>query len=113
MKKKYEDMTIAEGLISSLEQAIDYEKGIKVKGVKSNTVTVAPLTHYKGNRVKEIRNKAGLTQSTFAYAIGVSIKTVEAWESGKNEPQGPAQRILYILEKDHKFLEKYKLVVNV
>jgi len=38
MKKKYEDMTVVEGLISSLEQAIDYEKGIKVKGVKSNAV---------------------------------------------------------------------------
>jgi putative transcriptional regulator len=42
----------------------------------------------------------------------VSKKTVEAWESGRNEPQGPAQRILMLLEKDNKFLEKYELIVQ-
>ena len=31
MKKKYNDLTIGEGLITALEQAVDYEKGKKVK----------------------------------------------------------------------------------
>jgi putative transcriptional regulator len=112
MKNKYKNLTVGEGLISALEQAVDYEKGKKVKGVKSNKIIVAPLPHYKGKKIKTIRNNLGLSQLIFAYIMGVSIKTVEAWESGRNEPQGPAQRILFLLEKDKKFLEKNKLVMN-
>lgn len=110
MKKNYKDLTIGENLINSLEEAIKYEKGEKVKGLKSHTITVAPLPDYKGKEIKEIRNELGLTQSIFAYVLGVSKKTVEAWESGKNNPAGPAQRMLSMLEKDKSFLKKYKLV---
>ncbi len=110
MKKNYKNLTIGESIIDSLEEAIKYEKDQKVKGVKINTITVAPLPEYKGKEIKEIRNKLGLTQSIFACVFGVSIKTVEAWESGRNHPNGPAQRMLSILEKDKSFLKKYKLV---
>ncbi len=110
MKKNYKDLTIGENLINSLEEAIKFENGEKVKGIKSHFITVAPLPDFNGKEIKEIRNKLGLTQSIFAYVFGVSIKTVEAWESGKNHPAGPAQRILSILEKDKSFLKKYKLV---
>ncbi len=112
MKKKYKDMTVGEGLITALQQAIDYEKGKNVKGVTSRKISIAPLPHYKAQKIKKIRNMLGLSQSTFAYVIGVSKKTVEAWESGRNEPQGPAQRMLMILEKDNKFLEKYELIMS-
>lgn len=110
MKKKYKDLTVGENLINSLEEAIKYEKGEKVKGLKSHTITVAPLPDYQGKEIREIRNELGLTQSIFAFVLGVSKKTVEAWESGKNHPAGPAQRMLSILEKDKSFLKKYKLV---
>ncbi|EKO34356.1 hypothetical protein LEP1GSC161_3268 [Leptospira santarosai str. CBC1416] len=36
--------------------------------------------------------------------MGVSAKTIEAWESGKNIPQGPAQRMLFILKNNSKAL---------
>lgn len=109
-KNNYEEMSLGENLIASLNQAISFERGEKVPGTKKSIVTVAPVPHYKGNKIKKIRNKLGLSQSTFAHIIGVSVKTIEAWESGRNEPQGPAQRILYFLENDDKFLEKYQLV---
>jgi putative transcriptional regulator len=110
MKKNYKNLSVAESLIHSLEEAVKYEKGKKVNGVKTNSITIAPLPDYKANKIKEIRNKLGLTQSIFAYAIGVSIKTVEAWESGRNHPNGPAQRILFLLENDKSFLRKYKII---
>jgi putative transcriptional regulator len=105
-------MTVGEGVITALQQAIDYEKSKNAKGVKTRKISIAPLPHYKAQKIKKIRNMLGLSQSTFAYVIGVSKKTVEAWESGRNEPQGPAQRMLMILEKDNKFLEKYELIMN-
>ena len=110
MKKRYEDMSVGEGIMTALEQAIDYEKGKEIKGVKVRKVSIAPLPSYKGEKIKKIRNKLGLSQKTFAYIMGVSVKTVEAWESGKNEPQGPAQRVLMLLEKDDNFLERYELI---
>ncbi|MCP4219144.1 MAG: hypothetical protein GY765_31200, partial [bacterium] len=45
MKKKYEDMTVAEGLIAALEQAVDYEKGKTITGVTSHKISIAPLPH--------------------------------------------------------------------
>ena len=110
--KDYKEMTVGEGLVAALQQAVDYEKGKHVKGVKSTKISIAPLPHYKAQAIKRIRNKFRLSQSTFAHILGVSKKTVEAWESGRNEPQGPAQRILMLLEKDNQFLEKYELVVQ-
>ncbi len=112
MKKKYKDMTVGEGLITALEQAIDYERGKPVKGVTSRKISIAPLPHYNAQKIKDIRTGLGLTQSTFAHVMGVSKKTVEAWESGRNEPKGPAQRMLMFFEKDNKFLEKYGLIMS-
>jgi putative transcriptional regulator len=111
-ESKYKDITVGEGLITALQQAIDYEKGKIIEGVKSTKISIAPLPHYKAQAIKQIRNKVRLSQSTFAHVLGVSKKTVEAWESGRNEPQGPAQRILMLLEKDSKFIEKYELIVQ-
>ena len=110
MKKKYEDMSTGEGLIAALEQAIDFEKDKKVEGVKTRKILVAPLPRYKGAKVRMIRNKLGFSRRIFSHIMGVSVKTVEAWESGRNEPQGPAQRVLMLLEKDDNFLEKYELI---
>ncbi len=53
--KKYKDMSVGEGLITALRQAVDYEKGKEVKGVKTRTITVAPLPQYKAPRIKQIR----------------------------------------------------------
>jgi putative transcriptional regulator len=99
-------------IIKGLNEAIDYEKGTHIKGIKRRKVTISPLPHYSSLKIKEIRNKLNLSQSTFATILGVSIKTVEAWESGKNIPQGPAQRMLGLLEKDNNLLKKYKIIVS-
>lgn len=53
---------------------------------------------YSPERIKRIRQKARLTQRTFASFFGVSCRTVEAWESGRNHPSGPSNRLLHLLE---------------
>ena len=40
-----------------------------------------------------------MTQATLANYLGVSKKTVEAWETGRTHPTGPAYRLLEILEQ--------------
>ncbi len=39
------------------------------------------------NEIKELRKKAGLTQVTFAEAMGVTQSTISQWESGRVCPE--------------------------
>jgi transcriptional regulator with XRE-family HTH domain len=39
-----------------------------------------------GDRIKEARNKLGLTQAQLGLQVGVSSQTVWAWESGRVKP---------------------------
>ena len=103
---------IYSSIIKGLNEAINYEKGKSVHGLKRSKISIAPIPKYNSSKIKEIRNKLKLSQSTFANILGVSIKTVEAWESGRNIPQGPAQRILFLIEKDNNLLKKYKIIVS-
>lgn len=38
--------------------------------------------------LKELRNKVGLTQQELADEVGVSVNTIQNWESGKTVPKG-------------------------
>ena len=42
-----------------------------------------------------------MTQAVFADYMGVSPKTIEAWELGRTHPTGPANRLLDILASDN------------
>ena len=44
--------------------------------------------------------KAHMTQHVFADYLGVSVKTVEAWERGRTHPTGPAYRLMSFLALD-------------
>ena len=96
-------------ILTGLNQALEYEKGL-LPSVKRRQVTISPLPQYRAEKIKSIRNTLNLSQMIFAEAIGVSIKTVEAWESGRNKPQGPALRMLQVLETDNSFLENHKII---
>lgn len=100
---------VFESIITGLNQAIQYEKG-SLKNVRKRRVTISPIPHYEGQSVKKIRDRLHLSQNAFAQIIGVSKKTVEAWEAGRNVPQGPAQRIIDLMTKEKNFLEKYHII---
>ena len=50
--------------------------------------------------VKGLRERLGLTQNQFSRMIGVSIKTLQNWEQGRREPEGPAKALLRVVEKE-------------
>ena len=50
--------------------------------------------------VKVIRERTGLSQGRFALLMGVSIKTLQNWEQGRRQPQGPAVSLLRIVKND-------------
>ena len=87
--------SLFDDLKQGLEEAIDYEKGNGEARVK--TYMIMPIKEYSNKEIREIRIKAGMTQSVFASYMGVSKKTVEAWECGRTHPTGPVFRLLDIL----------------
>jgi len=50
--------------------------------------------------VRDLRVRLGLTQKQFSGMIGVSIKTLQNWEQGRREPEGPAKALLRVVEKE-------------
>lgn len=104
-----EENTVFSSIMTGLHEAVGYKKG-NGKGVKRRTVTISPLPDYTKERIKILRNTLNLSQVVFAKALGVSVKTVEAWESGRNKPQGPALRILQLLEADRKMFEEHGII---
>jgi putative transcriptional regulator len=46
--------------------------------------------------VKAIRSKLQKSQSEFALMIGVSVATLQNWEQGRRQPEGPARALLKV-----------------
>jgi putative transcriptional regulator len=101
-------MNVYESIIQGLNEAIDYEKGEKT--ARSTRVTITPPPEVSADEVKELRHTLKMTQSTFAAVMGVSNKTVEAWEKGTNSPAGTARRMIGMLLADNTIPEKYKII---
>ena len=94
-------MSLFDDIKTGLNEAIEYEKG-NLKA-KTTTLTIEPVGEFTSSEIKSIRNSTGLTQNLFAKYLGVSVKTVEAWEAGRNHPDGPACRLLHLTRKDPAF----------
>lgn len=101
-------MNVYEGITQGLEEAIEYNKG-NLKA-RSKTISIAPLPDFNAAEIKTIRTNLGMTQILFANLIGVSKKTVEAWEAGKNSPNGAATRMLSLIKADPDLPQKMKII---
>lgn len=95
-------------IINGLDEAIKISDG-RIKG-RRQKVTISPVKDFSNKEIKNLREELNLTQITFAEVIGVTPKTVEAWEKGTNSPNGPARRIMAILKEDPESLKRYHLI---
>ena len=96
-------------LYTGLQEAIEYTQG---KGhARVTRYVIEPVKTFSNTEIKKIRNNAGMTQDVFAEYLGVSQKTVEAWECGRTHPTGAANRLIDILqsgkEKELSFLRPF------
>lgn len=96
-----------ESIMAGLTEAVE---DVKEKKLPRRIVTVLPVKEYQAEEVKAIRRRTGLSQKLFAGYMGVSDKTVEAWESGKNHPSGAASRILNMMEMDEELVSNFPFV---
>lgn len=77
-------------LCESIKQAGEIKRGLR-----------KPSRVFKHSEpdVKAIRKRLGLSQSRFAAMIGVSPRTLQGWEQGRREPEGPAKALLRVVDR--------------
>jgi putative transcriptional regulator len=77
-------------LIASVKQAGRIHRG---EAEASRTFVFQP------EEVRKIRDKLQKSQSEFARMIGVSVSTLQNWEQGRRQPEGPARALLVVASK--------------
>lgn len=85
MKKKLFDE-----LVESLEEAGKIRKGV---------LKPSRVFRYRPVDIKRIRTKLDVSQAQFSLMIGVSKSTLQNWEQGRREPEGPAKALLRVVDK--------------
>ena len=80
-----------EQLVSSVRQAGQIKRG-----------EMEPTRRFevKAEDVKSIRAKLNKSQSEFASMIGVSVSTLQNWEQGRRQPEGPARALLKVASEN-------------
>jgi len=105
------EFNLFESIKTGLEEAIEVSKG-NITNVKIDKIIISPLRTYGKEKIKTIRTNKNMTQHMFADLLGVSVKTVEAWESGTRPPSGTASRILELLERDNDLFERTAIIAR-
>jgi len=83
-------------LAKSIKQAGRIRRG---RAAASRTTTIKPAD------VRAIREELGMTQTEFAFMIGVSPATLRNWEQGRRRPDGPARALLRVASRNPKAVE--------
>ena len=65
-----------------------------VKEMKAGKV--ARVTGDFKNEVASARHKTGLSQTLFARALQISVRTLQEWEQGRRVPSGAAKALVQI-----------------
>ncbi|MFQ5900308.1 MAG: helix-turn-helix domain-containing protein [Thermodesulfobacteriota bacterium] len=75
-------------------------EGIKeIKVHKAGKIKLKTCELKEPSSPKSIRTKLHLSQAAFAGLMGVSPRTIQDWEQGRRNPQGPAKSLLRIAEQ--------------
>ena len=94
IENNFRNIDFFDGVKSGLEEALAYEKG------RAAVETFARKRSLPQVNVSELRHSLSLTQKAFAALLGVSPRTVEAWEVGKATPAPTAKKLLYLIQQE-------------
>ncbi len=83
-------------LLTSVQQAIEHHQGLRHD--LRTTILPMPPKPMDAVEIGALRERIGLSQRVFAMALNVSIKTVQAWESGARVPDGGNLKLLRLGE---------------
>jgi putative transcriptional regulator len=76
-----------ENLLASIREAGEIKAGRRRLG---SAWVVNPV------EIKKVRARLQVSQREFALLIGVSARTLQNWEQGRRQPEGPAKALLRV-----------------
>lgn len=100
IEDNFKDFDLFSALEQSLGEALAYQRGEEVPGLAVHERTVPDVD------AAEVRKSLSLTQRAFAAVLGVSCRTVEAWESGRSNPAPTARKLMYLIREDPSLVSK-------
>lgn len=100
IEKNFRDMDFFSCIKDGLNEAKAYANG------KPTTKIIAHDRKLPDVNVAKIRESLSITQKTFAAILGVSCRTVEAWESGRSNPTPTAKKLMFLIQEDHQLISK-------
>ena len=78
----------------------DFDKlvmSVKQAGrIKRGKLKASRVFQFKPADIRAVRAKLGVSQTEFALMIGVSVSTLQNWEQGRRQPEGPARALLKV-----------------
>jgi putative transcriptional regulator len=87
------DMTLTAELLKGLEDVAR-----QAASGRMDDMTVLTVEPPRIN-VREIREALGMSQREFAQTFRFATKTVQNWEQGTREPEGPARAYLAVIKR--------------
>lgn len=100
IKKNFEGIDLFSGIMKGLEEALAYEKGEAKAGTYARKRSLPEID------VAKMRKTLAMSQKSFASVLGVSTRTVEAWETGRSNPTPTARNLMYLISLDHSLIVK-------
>ena len=99
-RKKVTSENLFNLLSDGLDEGLSHAKGKLT--LKSETLELPPEPPtFSKNRIKKIREQMlKVSQPVFASILGCTPSSIKSWERGENHPNGPAKRLLQLIEKD-------------
>ena len=91
----FKDTDLFSELMAGLSEALAYSKGTP------SAETVTRKRSLPDVNVRALRSSLNMTQRVFANVLGVSCRTVEAWESGRSNPTPTAKKLMVLIKNDH------------
>ena len=58
------------------------------------------------SEVRAIRGRSGLSQAAFAARYGLNPRTLQDWEQGRAQPDGPARAFLLVIDREPRAVER-------
>ena len=98
--ENFKNISFFDGLMNGLNEALAYEKRT------AKAETYARKQSLPEVDVAKERAALNMTQKAFAALIGVSKRTVEAWECGKCTPSPTAKKLIHLLSLDPSLVQK-------
>jgi putative transcriptional regulator len=100
IEENFKNVDFFSGLMDGLQEALAYSQG------SAKAETFARKRSLPDVNVAQLRKSLSMTQRSFADILGVSCRTVEAWESGKTTPTPTARKLMGLIQDDHGLVQK-------